>query len=242
MNLLSFKKKKSSSKKIPHKKQDRSSNFLSLEKSKQSTQKEKEAKEKNPEILEINLIKEEGDKFFDWNQNIAKLLFFVFLALIIVIEIYITLSWVETRNLNQSDFFASDFKTLNNEIREVREESLEAEEFKNKLDIVSGILDKHIYWTNFFDFLEKNTVDTVYYQSFNGDIAGRYQLTAKGKNFDDITDQVNAFLKNDNVTKVSVSKGDAISSNKQVVDNEIKVEKGVNFSIELEIQSELFSE
>jgi hypothetical protein len=215
-------------------KQDKSSNFIDLAKSKTPVA-ANSGPFRNPEILDVNLIQEETDRYFDWNQNIAKLLFFAFLAVFLVIEVYIALSWIETKQLSQSDFFAQDFQKLNNEIREARTEAVEAQQFKDKLSLVESILDRHVYWTNFFSFLENNTLDSVYYSGFAGNIVGKYQLAANAKTFENISEQVSALRTNSNVSNITVSQGSLIDS------SSAKTNKGaIQFILNLDVSQDLF--
>lgn len=170
----------------------------------------------NPEILETNLIKDEIISFFDWKKNILVLSFFVFLSLAIIGVAYFWLdSWgkrKEAENLS----FVNDFAKLQSEIRTMDRELQEAVVFKKKLSLVKDLLDNHIYWTNFFDFLEKNTVEDVYYTGgFKGGRSDQYSMSAQTSSFNVVAEQVRALRQNDIVLDVSVSSGTLKSSSKE---------------------------
>ena len=87
--------------------------------------------------------------------------------------------------------------------------------FKKKLSLVNSLLDQHIYWTDFFKFLEENTLADVYYSGFAGDNKGKYNLTANGKDFSIIQAQVERFLSNEYVSEASVSQAGISTAEKK---------------------------
>ena len=94
---------------------------------------------------------------------------------------------------------------------------------------------QHIYWTNFFKFLEDNTIKDVYFTGFAGDTGGRYSLNALANNYGNIAEQVNVLKNNKKVTAVEAAAGELVSGDR---DNATKVKFTLNFSISKSIFTE----
>ncbi|MDD5290560.1 MAG: hypothetical protein PHZ04_00395 [Patescibacteria group bacterium] len=157
------------------------------------------------ETLETNLIKGEITVFFDWQKNAAFLIVSMILAAIVVGAIYGWLSWWGSQKEEENQYFVERFSELDKEIARVEGEAKKVLVFKKKLSLVNSLLDQHIYWTNFFKFLEENTLADVYYSGFAGDNKGKYSLTANAKNFSVIQAQVERFLSSEYISEASVS-------------------------------------
>ena len=103
-----------------------------------------------------------------------------------------------------------------------------------------------IYWSNFFSFLEKNTLPNVFYQDFSGDTSGEYILKARTDNFDSMAKQLKVLRRAADVLEVDSEGGDMIK-NEPVVDesgtsSEVTTTPAtqLHFSIKLKIKPELF--
>ncbi|MBI3963661.1 MAG: hypothetical protein HY341_01555 [Candidatus Kerfeldbacteria bacterium] len=62
-----------------------------------------------------------------------------------------------------------------------------------RTDRVRTLLNRHVYWTQFFQKLEEHTVDDVSYGSFTGSMSGAFSLDATGADLTSVTRQVYAF-------------------------------------------------
>lgn len=170
----------------------------------------------NPEILETNLIKDEIIFFFDWKKNVAILLFFVFLSSATIALAYFWLdSWGKRKEVENQSFISS-FAKLQSDIRKKELEMAEISVFKNRISAAKTLLDNHVYWTNFFEFLEKNTIGEVYYTGgFSGNNKGQYSISAKTKNFNILAEQIKSLRENEKITDISVSSGDIKAADKE---------------------------
>ena len=120
------------------------------------------------------------------------------------------------------------------EIVNLEKEAKEIDKFQRKVKIVNDLLDKHIYWTNFFTFLEDNLLTNVYLDStFEGNTDGSFNLTSKAKSFTDLTNQSRVFRKSDKVSNLQISSGEVMGSVE---------EKGkeVEFDLNLEVDPSIF--
>lgn len=170
----------------------------------------------NPEILETNLIKDEIIFFFDWKKNVAILLFFIFLSGATVTVAYFWLdSWGKRKEVENQNFVSS-FTKLQSIIKKKELEMADIFAFKKRISAAKTLLDNHIYWTNFFEFLEKNTIEEVYYTGgFSGNNKGQYSISAKTKNFNILAEQIKSLRENEKITEISVSSGDIKTADKE---------------------------
>jgi len=113
---------------------------------------------------------------------------------------------------------------------------------EKKMLAIKGLLDDHIYWTNFFNLLEKYTLDNVYYTDFSADISGQISLpaVAGGSSVADryrtIAEQLEALKQADDFIKdVSVSEVALEATEGQGI-------TGASFEIELTLVDGVFTQ
>ncbi|MDP3900534.1 MAG: hypothetical protein Q8Q23_05665 [bacterium] len=63
-------------------------------------------------------------------------------------------------------------------------------DFRTKVSQVKELLSDHIYWTKFFNYLEKYTMADVFYANFNGNTSGPYDLNSRAKSYEDAARQM----------------------------------------------------
>jgi len=186
----------------------------------------------NPKILEVNLIKEEAEISFDWNKNLMVLVLVLFLAGLLVTEVYFGLNWWETQEAAQLQVLSDKVVKLDAEATALKKSASAALSYKEKSAVFTDLLNNHIYWNNFFSWLEKNTLSSVRYEGFSGSIDGTYSLAATADSYADISWQVKAFLNDPLVQQVQVA--NAASSKSKTKSNR------VSFSILLKINPSIF--
>ena len=203
-----------------------------------------EEKWKKAKILETNLIKGELASFFNWKKGILVLIFYFLFSGLIVAGFYGgLLLWEKQRESLKLEYSGKILDLEEQVIKPLEEEAKKILTVKEKIKLAKSLLDRHIYWTNFFKFLEDNTLTDVYYtSSFAGDTNGEYSFSARTRNFKMILDQVNIMRGNDNVEKVIVSGGSVKSSGSIEQgggDGQSDV-GGVDFKLELTINPNIF--
>ncbi len=127
----------------------------------------------------------------------------------------------------------SDLAITSQKIKDVEEEKNQAQVFQKQLKVANRLLLSHVYWTNFFSFLEKNTVTDVYFSNLIGGSDGQIILTGVAKSYKAVGRQIISFRTALEMESVSV--GSASAS----VDPEGKVAE-VNFDARLNLKSEMF--
>jgi len=188
----------------------------------------------NPKILEVNLIKDERRAAVNRYKNFWSLGLVLFLAALFVAEIYFGLNSWESQEEARAQSLSAATAKAGQDIINLQNQASAALAYKNKSVTFTNLLNNHIYWSNFFSWLEKNTLSTVKYGAFSGNLSGVYNLDAQASSYADISWQVKAFL-NDPLTKsVSVSNATAAKSKDK---NQIG---GVNFVIALKVNPEIF--
>ena len=186
----------------------------------------------NPKILEVNLIKEEAEISFDWNKNLMVLVLVLFLAGLLVTEVYFGLNWWETQEAAQLQVLSDKVVKLDSEAVVLKKSASAALSYKEKSAVFTDLLNNHIYWSNFFSWLEKNTLSSVRYEGFAGSIDGVYSLSATADSYADISWQVKAFLNDPIVQQVQVV--NAASAKSKTKANR------VSFSILLKVNPTIF--
>lgn len=194
----------------------------------------------NPKILEVNLIRDEVKIGFDWGRNLSLLILILFIAVLLVAEVYYGLNWWEQQENLKSQELAGEVSKVNQEISQIKNKSDEALSYKDKSNELGKLLNNHIYWSTFFNWLEKNTLNTVSYGGFSGDTTGIYALSAKAMSYAQVSWQVKVFSDSALVKKVEVLDVTAASAKNDNKDTGKDADKGVNFSIKLDVDPVIF--
>ncbi|MDD3711465.1 MAG: hypothetical protein PHP37_02605 [Patescibacteria group bacterium] len=189
----------------------------------------------NLELLETDLIKGEVEIQFNWRKNLITFFILFFVALVIVVEACLFLTWwgkqKESAGLN---YLQEEIAYVKKESANLKVEYDKAMEFNKRLNLSSNTLKNHIYWTNFFSLLEANTLKNVYYSSFSGNIYGNYILPAQSDNVLAISYQSKIFSSNDKVISTSIS-------NENIVNDDENSKSIINFNFNLNLKKEIFN-
>jgi len=140
--------------------------------------------------IKANLIKDQGLIFFNWRHKILILILSLILCCLVVSLAYVGLFIWQKEKIDANRVALSNFKAIENEVKKSEDELKEITVFNNKLNMVSFILSNHVYWTNLLTFLENNTLKDVYFESFTGDLSGKYTVPAVARNLDAISFQL----------------------------------------------------
>ncbi len=187
--------------------------------------------------LKTNLIKEDVTTYVNWKKNIILFLFGLVFVILIIGGFYAQLIYKEYTSSLEGKDLDNEIKVLNVKISKLEEQNQEIIEFQEKLNIASGLLDNHIYWTNFFKFLEENTLSNTYYtSSVSGNTAGTFDFEAITKNYSDIDNQLRVLRANEYVLKANTLSG---SMDEQGEEDE-EISSGVKYSLELELSPDIF--
>lgn len=119
--------------------------------------------------VEVNLMPEGVITFreVNWSKIMGVLLLSIIVAGLITVVGYLSL-W--NRRQTEEMTFADlrlEIARLENAISSLEEEERLVFLLQKKLQIAGELIDNHIYWTKFFDLLEKYTLDDVFYSNFS---------------------------------------------------------------------------
>jgi len=194
----------------------------------------------NPKILEVNLIKDEMQVSFNLRKHFSTLLFSLFVATLFVVEIYLGLNWWSAYEEDRLAQAQIRFNALSEEIRKMKTTSDQISAFRQRVELADALLSRHVYWTNFFTWLEANTLSSVSYQNFSGGSDGEYNLEATTDNFRDISWQTRLLLADPAVLSVRVDEGggDRDLESADATKNTEKIE----FNLQLKVKPSIFND
>lgn len=190
----------------------------------------------NPKILEVDLIQDEIPVNFEKRRFFSYLAVFVGLSLFLVAEIWFMLdSWEKREIYRKTQVVKEEIARIEQAISQVEAESKEAVLFKNRLEIGKKIYDQHVYWTNFFSYLEKNTLANVFYSGLEGNTSGEYSFKSMADDYRAIGAQVKYFNKVIDTLSASVL-------NEKIDDSSlVPTDINVYFDLNLKVKPDLFT-
>ena len=122
---------------------------------------------------------------------------------------------------------------LDKEISNYKKEAAPAIEFKDKINKFGSVFNNHIYWTNLFSYLERNTLADVYYSGLSGDVSGTYSLHSWVKDFRAISFQLKTVLADRHTSSAKIS-NEKVNGGDQSL--------GVMFDLGLNVRPSIFNE
>jgi len=75
----------------------------------------------------------------------------------------------------------------------------EAAKWSKRVAVISSLLENHVYWTKFFQYLEKTTIPDVYYTNIGISSDGLVTLTGQATNYTTVARQYQVFLNNSEI-------------------------------------------
>lgn len=190
----------------------------------------------NPKILESNLIKGQALHFFNWEKNIVALIVAILISLLILTLGYWELKNREDKKIADLAELTDRIEVTKTNINNISKLSAEAKNFQKKLYLVNEMLNKHVYWTNFFKFLEEKTLAQVWYLGgFSGDLTGKYTFNARTMNYSLVEAQVEELLKSPYVSQAQVGGGTVFAGTEDLP-------PGIDFVLNFTVKPDLFSD
>lgn len=188
------------------------------------------------QLLESDLIKDSVPVVFEFRRHLIAFFALLLISFVLIMEVYFLLSWWEkNRSLENSHYLQEDISLIAKEKKVLEQKYNEALNFKNKMNTSFSVLDRHVYWSNFFLFLEQNTLKNVYYKSFSGDVSGNYILPAVTDDVRAISFQSKYFSADRRTSAVSIS-------DEEIGEGGLSTDSGfVNFNINLNLSPDTFN-
>jgi hypothetical protein len=191
-----------------------------------------------PKIIKTNLIKGEITSYFDWKRNS-----FILLKRLAVTSIFIggvfllLLIWEMDINKRGVDI-KDEVERLHGDATGKEEKIKEIDLFHKKVTVAEILLGKHIYWTNFFSFLENDILEDVYItSSFDGNTSGAYEFSAKAKDYKTLAAQLVLLENSDAVISVDIAGGNTsgVSTDQSGMD-----QSSVDFGFSVVLKNDIF--
>ncbi len=187
--------------------------------------------------LEVNLIPEELLKIKElkFSHQLLNLSGLVVLTLLVVGAVYGLLVWYQINITNKIKVVDGQIQTVNSEIDEYKQFKEEAVGYQRQLKDLESLLNRHLYWTQFFNLLAAHTIPQIYYQDIAADAdRGSVILSAVAKNYESLARQLAAFQQADDlVENVSITSAAAQLDERGMVSE-------VSFNINLILKPKVF--
>jgi hypothetical protein len=186
-----------------------------------------------PRVLESNLIKKDPGNNKLLERNLLALSFLVVPVLFLFLVNFVINQTQKRINL-ELEVVNRDIANFSKDVSDIKNGSQAAIQFQKKVANINNLLNKHVYWTNFFEYLEKNTLSEVFYKGgFSGSLDYQYSLKASTANFTLAEKQVIQFLSDSLTQTASIEKAAVVGGGQSA-------NKNVDFDIKLSVKPALF--
>ncbi|RKX90929.1 MAG: hypothetical protein DRP84_12380 [Spirochaetes bacterium] len=167
-------------------------------------------------------------------HSLLVFIFSILFTVLIIGAVYLWMVWQESKVTAETVNIDDQIVAVDKKIKDYNEIKQNAQELQNKIGAAEGLLNKHIYWTKFFDLLEQNTVQGIYYVSIAADTEGGIILSAIAEDYTTIARQLVAFNEaTDFVNQAKVSSAVAQTGEEGQI-------SGVSFNIDLQLTNNVF--
>lgn len=134
-------------------------------------------------LINTNLLKGQELVFFNWHKTV-----FVHASAVVVTLCFVALSaWyvsmLERDAIAHTNPFTAQLDARQTSLAQLQTQAAALQPIREKAQLIQDMLDTHVYWTNFFTYLEAHTLPGVYYLGLSGDLSGIYELVARTRDF-----------------------------------------------------------
>lgn len=193
-------------------------------------------------VLKTNLIQGSSTVSFDWKKNITSILISVFIAVFIICGAYVGLIIWEDKTISRGTELMDKTNKLIVKIKQAQKNVDQINIFQRKIGLVKYLIEDHVYWTNFFTFLEENTLTKAYYiDGFSGDTNGDYSFSVIIDDYEGIHDFVNVLKNNPNVLEVN-TRSAMLGIDKNNRKNDLNQIQNTSFGVSIRINPLLFKQ
>lgn len=165
----------------------------------------------NPDMLpdtglDVNLLPEYAAASMRGLSAPLRLLRFAVVCVCFFTLIYGAMVGYEAYYIFRTEIGQQRLQALNTEILGYAELQQDVSETNDTLAALNDLLTNHIYWSNWFTFLEVHTLPNVYFTDLTGSNTGAISLEGVAEDYTAVTHQVNAFrAAGDEVQSVEVN-------------------------------------
>ena len=158
-----------------------------------------------PKMVTTNLIQSEIMTYVDWTSRIKMAALAVISPLLITFFLYLGLIYRDIQTQSQANILGTEIESISRQVEAAEKNVSEVDNFKAKLALIENLLDKHVYWTRFFAFLEQNILsEAVILGGFSGDTKGDYNFNITSPAYGDVLEQVMVLRNNSLVERAEI--------------------------------------
>jgi hypothetical protein len=158
------------------------------------------------DLLETDLIKDQVPVKFEFKRHLMAFFILLLVSFVILAELFLLLTWWGDAKKDESEaYLKNELNYIIGEKEKVMTDYNKVLEFKEDAKVSFAVLNNHVYWGNFFNYLEKNTLKDVYYRYFLGNLSGMYNLPSVTNDVRAISYQIKSFAGDDNTLDITTS-------------------------------------
>jgi hypothetical protein len=207
----------------------------------------------NVGVLETNLIDKSDYSFFDTGKKARALSLGVLGSVLIVSLLYFGLLYWEYTELSRLKDEKVAIVDLESEVKKLELETKEAKQFQAKLNFATQIIDKHVYLTNFFDFLESKTLSNVFYSGeIELEFGTPHSFTTRTDDYESMKNQLMVLAEDKRIKSLSLGEVGSYGKKSEEPTPPIDpnatstivslpvVSKGVEFVMDFELEKDIY--
>lgn len=143
-----------------------------------------------PSLVDLNLLPNAISQPLHRSGAIFRLFRVTTLTVMLFTVVYLALVCYQAFFVWRTHTALTELATLDATILSYRTLQNDINTSSDTLLAIQQLLDEHIYWTQWFSFLEQYTLPTVYYVSFSGSNTGAMSLDAVAPDYNTIAQQI----------------------------------------------------
>jgi hypothetical protein len=155
------------------------------------------------------------------------------LAVLFFAFVFVGMKFYTTSQVKKYDEMGVAIATAEEEIAIFHTASMQGVQLKDRALALENLLGKHLYWTKFFDFLERKTSSNVTYTNFVSGDNGEVVLMARASKYSDVAEQLFLFQGSDFISEVDVNAINLV--NRKVGEQETQE---VQFNVRLKLKDD----
>lgn len=166
-----------------------------------------------------------------WQQILTLFGLAIVLSVFILGTIYVYVMYEEQRIVAEQNKQKEEIAKIEEKILDFTQLNKDINALGQEIKLVQDTLSKHIYWTNFFELLEKYTVSDVYYSGLAVGTNGGLTLSASTKSYDSVAKQLKV---------LSTEKAQEFASDASITGAKRDEDGTVTFQVILSLNESLF--
>ena len=139
--------------------------------------------------------------------------------------------------------FDKKIKDLNGKIKGTKDNQKDVVIFQKRMVVLSNLMEEHIYTSHIFEYLEKNVVPGVYFETIDVDVInGRLNIDSVARDYTEAAKQILVFEEDDeNILMMNISNLNLNEKKSDTADEQEKSEKFVKFNLGIVLNSSFFN-